>query len=441
MIPENWKSNKSVFLIENDHDYSYHDLYISLCSFFPHFKQSTAICFILESNNSFLSYSRFLAALAAGKTVLLASPAQFKDNAYLELLAKETGFECAFLSLNAPLSLSSKAEENKNISETFLKSRFIVRTSGSSGMMFKLIEHSTENFFSKYEKVGPHFEKTYAFSPAESIAGIETLLEVLFHQKSLVTGLDLYDPVHVCSLLKKYKVDYFQTTPTFLSMMIISKQLSSELNGLQKIAYGSEPSLLSALNEFKKILPDTELMHTYGMSEIGILKTLTDIEDPTRFVPDEHYNPFKIVEGLLQVQSLTRMNRYLNAVELPSPLGKDWFNTNDRAVLEKGYLKVIGRSEDLINIGGRKFYPIELENLLMNISGVQDVTILSEKNEMIGSVITAVFVLNRETDEAEFRKNYKSYCRDHIVSYMHPHKIRLEKDLTLAPRMKKMRKS
>lgn len=441
---KNWNNNHKLFLIENAREYDYNSLYQEVSLIQAHLTKYflPGTSFILEAQNSFNSYARFLAILGNGHRVLLCPSSQFKDQTYLNKLIEEAGspFVLWSKSMDVPKESIEVHSEKADSDELWKSSRFIVRTSGSSGEKFKLVLHNTELFYQKYKKIGPHFTRTYAFSPAESIAGIETLLEVLTNELTLVSGLDDLTPSKVVALLGTHQVDYFQTTPTYMNLMVISGLVSQEqMSGLKKIAYGSEPTQKFVVDYFKQQLPGLELMHTYGMSEIGIQKTITNQDDPSLFTLDEEYNRFKIENGLLEVESMTKMIRYLNEQETPSSAGPGWFQTNDEVTISDHFIKVLGRRGDLINIAGRKFFPSELEDLIRHLPEVSDVTVSTEKNEMVGTVVVANIVIRPEIDELEFRMLFKIFCQEKILNYMHPHKIKIKRDVEILPRLKKMR--
>ena len=442
-----WKENSKLFLIENENRYSYGQLFEAISKLSQDMSSlvDQKNYYVLEAEHSFHSYVRYLTLLLSGQSVLLCSSEQYADQSYLELLSKEANenFITWALKENEPRVEFAKSAEGGSKSNDLNRidnSFFLVRTSGSSGKKFKLVLHSTKLFIKKYQTLGKHFERTFAFSPAESVAGIETLLEVLTHELILVSSLGDLAPTRVSELIRNNEVDYFQTTPTFMNLMILTGQVEEKnLHGLRKIAFGSEPSQQFVTNIFKERLPDVDLVHTYGMSEIGILKTITDKKDPSRFKFDSKFIEFKIVDGLLEVRSMTKMVRYLNFEEPINSVGPEWFNTSDQVTTEGDYLRVLGRSGDLINVGGRKFFPSEIENLIRDLSDVKDVTVTTEKNEMIGTVIIANIVIGAEIDEMDFRMKFKNFCQEKIISYMHPHKIKIKREVEISPRFKKMR--
>ncbi|MGZ3726590.1 MAG: ANL family adenylate-forming protein [Pseudobdellovibrio sp.] len=317
---------------------------------------------------------------------------------------------------------------------------FVVRTSGSSGLKPKFVLHNAGLFFSKYQKIGAHFQKTFAFSPLESIAGIETLLECFTHGRTLVGGAAKYNPQVILELLSNCKVDYFQTTPSFLNLLFLSGNIKdSDLSHLKKIAYGSEPTPPSLAERLHKTFPQTELCQTYGMTEIGIQKTLTPQAAAFKFKPDDLLNPIKIVDGILLVNSLTPLVGYLN---YPNDFDRIWFNTGDRSSCDEDhYIQVLGREGDLINVAGRKFFPSEVEEVLLRHPDIQDVSVFAEKNPILGTAITVKVFPLAGVDERAFKASFKSFCETHLPQYMHPHRVLLLSDPLVNARFKKVRKA
>ena len=86
----------------------------------------------------------------------------------------------------------------------------------------------------------------------------------------------------------------------------------------------------------------------------------------------------RIIDGNLQIKAESAMLGYLNA---PSPFTEDgWFITGDE-VLQKGdYIKILGRRSEIINVGGEKVYPAEVESVIQELDFVSDVEIYAEKN-------------------------------------------------------------
>lgn len=438
----NWKTDSSIFLNEKSQSITYKQLAglieKQIAVIEARFPKSTP--FALEAENTIDTFVKFLSLLCSKYPVILCPSYQFNSLEYRRLLEEETKTSFHFCSLQQKFIDVNLLKENKMHPEIKKAlgaghALFLVRTSGSSGKKFKYILHNAGNFISKYRKIGPHFERTIAFSPAESIAGIETLLETVTHSRTLVAAGDRLSPVLVKDLIQQHSVDYFQTTPTFLNLMVLSRQIQSEpLRSLKKIAYGSEPSVENVLEAIQKEL-SVEMKHTYGMSEIGIQVTKTSQNNPTYFLLDQHFNPGRIVDGHLEVQSMTKMLCYLNYESNQD----EWFATGDMVSERQGFIKVLGRQDDLINMAGRKFYPSELEEIIVKMPHVQDVIVSKEPNELIGSAITVKIVIDSQLSEKDFRMQFKAYSEAFIPFFMHPHRVTVTNQMPDHPRFKKIR--
>ena len=78
---------------------------------------------------------------------------------------------------------------------------------------------------------------------------------------------------------------------------------------------------------------------------------------------------------------------YLNA---PSPFDADgWFNTQDLVETDGDYIRILGRKSELINVGGEKVHPTEIENVLLQLDNVKDVTVRGRPNPITGEVVAA----------------------------------------------------
>ena len=68
---------------------------------------------------------------------------------------------------------------------------------------------------------------------------------------------------------------------------------------------------------------------------------------------------------------------YLNA---PQPFDEDgWFNTQDKVEQDGEWIKILGRVTDIINVGGQKVYPAEIESALLELDEITDATVFSQE--------------------------------------------------------------
>jgi acyl-CoA synthetase (AMP-forming)/AMP-acid ligase II len=130
---------------------------------------------------------------------------------------------------------------------------------------------------------------------------------------------------------------------------------------------------------------------------------------------------------------------YLNA---PSPFTDDgWFMTGDSVEVDGEYMKILGRKSELINVGGEKVYPSEVESVIQEFENVAEVAVFGEKNPLVGNIVCARVRLKKEDDTGDFIGRLKRFCRDRMQPYKIPVKIALTTQSQYSERYKKMRQA
>jgi acyl-coenzyme A synthetase/AMP-(fatty) acid ligase len=147
---------------------------------------------------------------------------------------------------------------------------------------------------------------------------------------------------------------------------------------------------------------------------------------------------WRIVDGILQIKSTSAMLGYLNA---PSPFTPDgWFITGDAVERNGDSLRILGRKTDIINVGGQKVYPAEVEEIICDMDGVADATVYGEKNQLLGSIVCAKVKLTKPEPPDELIRRLNIHCKTRLDKYKIPMKITLSDDLQCDARSKKMRR-
>jgi long-chain acyl-CoA synthetase len=93
----------------------------------------------------------------------------------------------------------------------------------------------------------------------------------------------------------------------------------------------------------------------------------------------------------------------------------------------------------LINVGGEKVYPTEIETVIQELDNVADVTVYSEKNLITGNIICAKVTLIHEEDKNEFTKRLKLHCLHKLDKYKVPVKVVILDNEQFSQRFKKIR--
>lgn len=312
----------------------------------------------------------------------------------------------------------------------------VLFSSGTTGEP-KAAVHSLVPLLEKYRKGGKAF-RSVAFLLFDHIGGFNTVMYSLAAGGMLAT-VRSRTPEEIAALIQKYRLELLPTSPSFINMLLFSRiHEKYDLSSLKIISYGTEPMPLATLQAIHAVLPDVRLKQTYGLSEVGIIRTKSEADDSLWLKvggDDEHQ--IKIVDGILYIKSKMSMLGYLNA---PSPFDADgWMNTRDRVEQKGEYIRILGRESELINVGGEKVFPEEVENVLLQVPGVQDAVASGEKNPILGTIVTCRIAVAEGTDTAALRKAIQKHCLENLEKFKRPVKITFETHTFNSERFKRKR--
>lgn len=311
----------------------------------------------------------------------------------------------------------------------------ILFSSGSTGES-KAAVHDFSKLLEKF-KVKRHSLKVLNFLLFDHWGGLNTLFYALSNGGTLVT-VQNRNPDEVCKAIEKYKIDLLPTSPTFLNLLLLSEAYKRyDLSSLKTISYGTEPMLPNTLKKLKEIFPKTKLLQTYGLIEIGVLRSKSKSDDSLWVKVGGEGFKTRIVDEILQIKADSAMLGYLNA---PSPFTEDgWFNTGDSVEVDGEYIKILGRKSEIINVGGEKVFPTEVENIILEMENVSDVTVYGEKNPITGNIVCAKVKLKNNEGHKEFIIRLKNFCREKLQSYKIPVKVSIVDETQYSERFKKSR--
>lgn len=124
----------------------------------------------------------------------------------------------------------------------------------------------------------------------------------------------------------------------------------------------------------------------------------------------------------------------------PSPFDEEgWFNTQDQVIIDGNYIKILGRKSEIINVGGQKVYPAEIEEVLLQLSGVKDVAVKGEPFPFIGNIVVAKVNLLEQESITSLRSRIYEFCKDKLESYKIPMKIEIVDNELFNNRFKKIK--
>jgi acyl-CoA synthetase (AMP-forming)/AMP-acid ligase II len=313
----------------------------------------------------------------------------------------------------------------------------VVFTSGSTGKP-KGILHDCDRLAKKFSEVRKGY-RTLVFLLFDHFGGFNTMLSVLSYGGTIIVP-DARTPQQVAKTVAETRVELLPVTPTLLNLMLISGAGTQyDLSSVQLITYGTEVMPEATLKRVAQLAPDARLQQTYGLSELGVLRSRSEDSNSLWVKVGGAGFETRIVDDLLYVRSESAMIGYLNA---PSPFDEDgWMCTGDRVEQRGEYLRILGRESEEINVGGQKVFPAEVETALLEAGNVDDATVYGEAHKLMGAVVMARIKLHEPEDPAALRARLRKHCLARLAPYKVPVRFHITENEQHSKRYKKQRPS
>ncbi len=313
----------------------------------------------------------------------------------------------------------------------------VLFTSGSTGRS-KGVVHDLDLLLRKYLRPR-HCYRTLAFLLFDHIGGLDTLFYSLANGSCLVTPAS-QTPNDVCAAIQAHGVEVLPVSPSFINLLLLSGGHEKyDFSSLRVITYGAEVMPESTLSRLSDALPLVRLLQKFGATEIGTMRSQSRASNSVWVKIGGEGFETRVVDGMLQIKAESAMLGYLNA---PSPFTSDgWFVTGDRVEVDGEYYRILGRESDIINVGGQKVFPAEIEGVLMEMENVCDVAVCGKKSPFTGEMVAARIELEKPEELQTLRRRVRKYCAARLAAYKIPSSIEIATGPLCGARMKKMRKA
>lgn len=316
-------------------------------------------------------------------------------------------------------------------------SGLILFSSGSTGKP-KAMVHNFDNLLNSYKDKKEKSLNMIIFLMFDHIGGLNTLLNILSIGSTMIIP-ENRNPDDICKLIQDYKITVLPSSPTFLNLILMSNPHNKyDLSSLKMITYGTETMPDSLLSRLKDIFPKVKFLQTFGTSETGIANTKSKASNSTFMKIEDLDLEYKIVENELWLKSKTQILGYLNS-SMDSFTKDGWFKTGDLVeTLDDDYLKIIGRNKEVINVGGQKVLPSEVESIILSMKEIDDCMVYGEKNIITGETVVCDVVCKGEIQNIKVL--IRKFCKDKLDNYKIPTKVNIVDKTNFTHRFKKIRR-
>ena len=220
----------------------------------------------------------------------------------------------------------------------------------------------------------------------------------------------------------KYATFFVPANIRFL-LTFDAQRFASLADRLDFVESGGAPLSHADMLQLCEILPRTRLYNTYASTETGIIATY-NYNDGRCLAgclghPMPHSRVVITPEGMISCQGDTLMSGYIGDPELTATVlrGDTVYMSDYGSIDDEGMLHIGGRESEVINVGGYKVAPTEVEDVAMSIEGIQDCICISAEHRIMGKAVKLLVVMK---DGATFDK--KTIAR-YIAARLEPYKV------------------
>lgn len=429
-------------IIEKGQSYSYSDLTKGIQSNIIIFKDQLIDGQIvaLIGKYSFEAISAFFALYETNQIISLIIDEEITERDYkLKTLQPDI-----FIELQDGQLLISKRERSQN--NKLIES---LKHSGNAGLVLftsgttsepKAILHNLDSIINTYKR---DYTKDLNIIPLlgfDHIGGMDMMLSQ-FAIGATLTIPENRTPECICETIQKHKVNVISASPTFLNLLLISEAYKDyDLTSLRIIGYGSETMPEWLLKKLNAIFPWVSFQQKYGLSETNAIRVRSKSGDSLFFQIDDPSVESKIVDNELWLKIPSIFSGYLD-ISCDSTSEDGWFRTGDLVETDdEGYIRVLGRKSDIINVGGEKVLPSEIESFLLQIPFITDCLVFAEKNMITGNIVVANVVSSSDLPIAEQKQEIRKFLLNRLKRYKVPVKFFFINAIPYNNRLKKIRK-
>lgn len=263
-------------------------------------------------------------------------------------------------------------------------------TSGTTGLP-KKVKHSYFTITRSSKLNSTHWNDIwgFAYNPTH-MAGIQVFFQAFLNKNTMINvfGKTIEE---IKRNINKYKITHISATPTFYRMLV-SKEIN--FSSVNQISCGGEKIDSDLLSKLQKSFPNAKIRNIYASTEAG---SIFASEGEKFRVSDRLKNYVKIENNELYI------HKNILGESSSFKLKNDWYPTGDVVEIISEYpeliFKFVQRKNEMINVGGYKVNPQEVESEILKIPGVKLTRVFGKKNSVLGNILCAEIVADNVTEK------------------------------------------
>ena len=319
----------------------------------------------------------------------------------------------------------------------------VLHTSGTTSRP-KIVPLTNKNIYSSSLNISKSLnllEKDHCLNimPLFHIHGLIAIIASSMKSGASVCASNGFNALKFLELAKSEKITWYSGVPTMHQTIMLRAEKNLELakNLKLRLVRSSSASLPPAVFEKLNKVFNCPVIEAYGMTEATHQMTSNPLPPkkqkagfvgipagPEVAIMNDNNQIMKNSEiGEICIKGNNVTSGYENNPEAnESSFSNGWFRTGDQGFFDKdGYLKISGRLKEIINKGGEKISPLEVDNVLMDHPSIEQAVCFGYEDKMLGEDIAAAIVLveDRQASEAEI----KAFAAESLAKFKIPKTI------------------
>jgi acyl-CoA synthetase (AMP-forming)/AMP-acid ligase II len=315
-----------------------------------------------------------------------------------------------------------------------------ILTSGTTGKP-KAARHTWQSLGRPTRRIerseAPRWLQTYR---PHLYAGLQVLLQCFVNYGTLYVPLEGWSPSQIARFAAMNDVQFFSATPSYWRWLLLFSD-SATLNALNpaQITLGGEVVDQSILDSLRNRFPNARIVHIYATTELGRCFSVTDGMEgfPRRFLDGRSSDVLEMRsrDGELLIRSNNAMVGYDPFSDQISP-ENGWIATGDLVTVKGDRVVFTGRKTEIINVGGNKVHPLEVEKIIRSTPGVGDARVFAKKSPISGQLVACEIVSDKSRSDDELREAIRRICHATLSTYQRPRLIRIVDQIELSSAQK-----
>ncbi len=246
-------------------------------------------------------------------------------------------------------------------------------------------------------------------------------------------------------MIGERRITWINAVPAIISILAMDPPADPPA-GLRFVRSASAPLPVAALERFENAL-GVPVVETYGMTEAASMITANPLAGPrkpgsagrpagsqVRIAAGDGATVAAGAVGRVLIRGAGVITSYASGGK-PGVIDADgWLDTSDLGYLDSdGYLFLVGRSDDVINRGGEKIYPREIEEILLAQPGVRSAAVIGAGDDVLGERPVAYVVPDGDGDAADVAAALRAVCAERLPRHKQPSDFFLVAEMPLGP--------